>query len=162
MISTEQTLAIFREYLPPRTVVRLVPVKQYVDASLKLPFVRRQVELGIYDLTNIYTDFLSAVKVYTPYTMVDICYELFQNQFEGLTEEQAKALLCWSGAHEAQHLHAGHSNHSAESEARREALCNAALARRYPKLHAMMNEVQYNSVVFQRVYARISQPAKGR
>lgn len=161
MITADQIVAIFREYLPPATIVRVVPARQYVDDSLRSSFVQRQIELGIYDATNIYTDFLSPAKVYAPHHMVDICVELFQHQFEGLTEAEAEGLVRWSAAHEARHLQPEPNGEQGLTEAIREARCNAAVAAEHPHLHALMNQVQYRSAVYQRVYARISHRRTG-
>jgi hypothetical protein len=153
LITQIRTLEIFRDHLPEHTIIRVLPAVQYVDVSLKQPYIQRQIEVGVYDQESVYIDFLAAARVYAPFRLADVCYELFANQFHGLTPELAEGLVRWTAVHEAHHFDP--MNLAIVDEAERELHCNRVIAARYPDVQAVMDEVELKSHVFQRVYARV-------
>lgn len=157
MISEDLVADIFRQYIPEQVHLVFVNRDKFITDSLGNDFIREQIRVGIYSEDNIWDDFLCAAKAYSLLCRVEVCIELIEQLTEGLDDELTGAFIHWTAAHEAHHFEDSHMIPSADprAQARHEQDCNALVSARYPELEARMTQVEENSSVYKRVYARI-------
>jgi len=156
-LTPDRISELFREYLPDDVEIVFQNAETHVADALRHPFVQAQVQLGIYDMNNIWDEFLGVAKAIVPLRRVVVCPQLIHNQVEGLDSELAEAYVRHLAAHEAHHFEHKHSATTSDllAQAHREMDCNNLIAERYPELEQLRERVDQDSVVIQRVYQRI-------
>lgn len=157
----ERLIELFMEYLPVDVKISFQDARSYVIDALGNPFVQLQVRVGIYDLGNVWTEFMGAAKSCVLLNEVVICPELLDNHLEGMTPELAEAYVRCIAAHEAHHFEHQHIyTTDMVEQAHREKDCNMLIAKRYPHLDKMREQAEAQSVVIQRVQQRVAQLRK--
>lgn len=157
MLTQARVTELFMEYLPDRVTVTVQDLVPYIQDALHNGFVRAQLAMGIYDLSNIRTDFLGIAKSLVLFGEVVVCLDLLNNHLQGLPIELQEGYVRHTAAHEAHHFEHGHGFAASTplEQAHREQDCNDLIARRYPELERIAQQVEQQSPTFQRVFERI-------
>lgn len=157
-LTPERVTDLFMEYLPAGVDVVFENPDTYVASAMSNPFVQYQIKLGIYDETNIWTEFLGVAKSIVVLDQVIVCLQLINGQVEGLPGDLAEAYVRHVAAHEAHHFEHNHAittGNNLIAQAHRENECNQLIAERYPQLEQLRSQVDKQSVIISRVYKRI-------
>lgn len=154
MISQGEVLAIFGTHLPTDVHIEFLPLREFVDKSLESPFIQRQIEVGIYNLSNIYDDFLSPACSYVQQRYVEVCYDLLVAHAEGVEDEALiRAYVVSIAQHEAHHFHQNLLPVTWQEHAYSELECiHDAFD---PEMERDVELFQEQSVVYSRVFGRL-------
>ena len=156
-LTRERVTELFMEYLPANVEVVFEDVQPYVASAIRNPFVRFQLEIGIYNETNVWTEFLGVAKSVVLLNRVTVCLDLINDQMVGLSDQLAEGYVRHVAAHEAHHFEHNHALMAGSTleQALREKECNRLIAERYPELEKIRSQVDQESVIIRRVYKRI-------
>lgn len=156
VLSEERIRALFSEYLPrPEISVLVLDAATFTGQALAHPYVKLQIQMGVYNEDNIRTDFLSPARVHTELDLQIICVEIFDHILEGIPDEIAENYVRHVAAHEAHHFHAEHEPVSAADHSASELVCAQEILTRHPELNEAVTYVEQNSPVYRRVFARL-------
>lgn len=156
MLSKSEVHSLFREHVPDEVLIVWVDPETYINRAMQHPFIQAQMDIGIYNEENIFTDFLSPACSYTQAGRLELCYDLLAASAEGVDEELTRAYLTMMALHEAHHFHVNAQPQNAQAHGHSELECIAATAASNPEVEALSQEFENVSPVFQRVYARIA------
>jgi hypothetical protein len=162
MLSVPEVESIFRDYVPEDVHIEFVDRVTFIRSALNNTFVQMQIEVGIYDEKNIYTDFLSPACAYSARKRLELCYDLMVDQAAGVDDSLTTAYLTAMALHEAHHFHVNHAPSGPEEQALAELECIAETKAKDPALEARAQEFERNSAVYKRVYERIAEIQKAR
>lgn len=157
MLSQTQVESIFREWIPADVTIVFAGRAEFIRSALDNPFIKMQIEIGIYDESNIYTDFLSPACAYTMTKRLVLCYDLMVDHAVDVPDDLTVAYLTTMAIHEAHHFEEDCRPGSAEQHAASESACIAATQTKDPALAARTEEFEALSAVYQRVYERITE-----
>lgn len=156
MLNKSEVHDLFRQHVPDDVKIVWMDLETYVVRAIEHPFIQAQIELGIYNDINIFTDFLSPACSYSQSGRLEICYDLLVAHAEGVDETLTRAYLTMMALHEAHHFHVNEVPSGAEAHGHSELECIAETAAENPEIEALSQEFENVSPVFQRVYARIA------
>lgn len=159
MISQIEVEEILREHLSDVRIT-FIRRRMYVDMSLSNSFIKAQVDAGIYDLDNIYDDFLSAMRSFPALGELDVCYDLIQSYSEDVDDALTRKWLKMVAVHEAHHFAEAANPLTAGAHVVNEMACIQTTRDANPELAKLADEFEAASPVFQRVYKRIAQRAE--
>lgn len=157
MLSQPEVESIFRDHLPVDVEIEFVDRAAFIRTAMEHSFIQKQIEVGIYDERNIYTDFLSPACSYSQFKRLELCYDLMVDHAVGVSDDLTTAYLTAMAMHEAHHFHTDHVPGDAEAHALAELECIAETKRKDPALEARAQEFERMSPVYKRVYERIAE-----
>lgn len=146
---------IFEFFMPDAVQTRFVSREEFIQSALGNPYIIHQINLGIYTVENIWTDFLSAACSYSSLGYVEVCYDLIVAHSEGVDDDLTRAYVTLMAAHEAHHFHVNHVPDSVQEHAQAEVDCLHETMRAHPELSMQVEQFEAASPVYQRVYDRM-------
>lgn len=156
MLSSDEVLEIFKIHMPENVHIRMVTKEEYIQCALGNPFIQKQIQVGIYDFANIWTDFLSGACAYPGMDLVEVCYDILHDHMEGVDDVTlCHAYITMMALHEAHHFHADESPQGWEEHTVSETACIQAVSSEHPDLSSEVERFEAASAVFQRVYERM-------
>lgn len=164
VVTEDRVREIFAEYVPDVVEIEFIDREKYIRDGMLNPFIAEQMRIGIYDETNIHTDFLSVAKAYSLLRRIEICLDLLNEHVAGLSDELTAAYISWLAAHEAHHFEDAHMLPASDPrvQAMHEKDCNTLIEERYPHLTMAMDRIERLIPAYQRVYQRIADIAAQR
>lgn len=123
MLSEREVRDIFVAELPGVDIANVGRVP-FVEQAMKHAFIRKQIEVGIYDEQNIYTDFLGVACSFVPLNRVEYSYELISLVAENVPNDITRRWLEMLAHHEAHHFKQQHRPMTWEQHAVAELECN--------------------------------------
>jgi hypothetical protein len=162
MLSQVEVESIFRDYIAEEVKIEFVDRVTFIRSALDNPFIKMQIQVGIYDEKNIYADFLGPACAYVGQRRLELCYDLMVDHAAGVADDLTTAYITAMAMHEAHHFETDHVPTDAEGHALSELECIAATKAKDPALEARAQEFERKSSVYKRVYERIAEIQKER
>lgn len=125
MLTDDRLLEIFREFFPAGGPVSVIQQSrdEYVAHALKHPFVRMQIELGLYDADQFGDQFTGWARAHTELNLVVVCTELGQAVLDGIPDDIAEEYTRDIARHELRHFRHDHRPQTAEEHVLSESEC---------------------------------------
>lgn len=152
MIDAEFIQTVFEALIPEAKIVSDAPLKAYIEAAKKNPFIQVQMEMGIYDEDNIHDDFISPAVCHAEAGHIIYCSEIMQNMMDGVPDTLAGIWVASVATHEGHHLREEHAPKTWEESLAHEV---EALDHGH-SMSELAGMAEAQSKVCQRVYARIA------
>lgn len=127
MLSDDRLLEIFREFFPSDGPVAVVlqDKQDYVEHALKHPFIRMQIEIGLYDRDKFGDQFTGWARSHTEVNLVIVCPELGRAVLDGIPDDIAEEYARHIAHHERHHFQNDHRPATVEEHLLSETECVA-------------------------------------
>lgn len=155
MLSDDFIMTVFRTVLGDEVQVDFVELEGYVKHAMDNPFIKMQMDVGIYDQDNIYNEFLSPAVAYAESNRVAVCPDLIRRIMDDVEDSYAALWVLNMAVHEAGHIKAGHAPASLIETLVNEMSLHSHDNELENAIHAVGEFAEYQSPVFQRVMGRV-------
>lgn len=154
-ITRPEILEMFQGLMPGATVDE-VDHDEYIASAKRHPFIRQQIEIGIYD-ENIGEEFLSVARTFADAKIVEVDTYLIESHMRGVDLVAAFGYVASVALHEYHHMiHHGGPQVSVAEQMQREVECDEYLHKNHGEVMEAAASAERQSITIQRVYSRMA------
>jgi hypothetical protein len=155
MLTDQEIMDIVADTMGPFVLLENTAHMAYMMKAVQNPFVRHQIDIGIYNAMNILTDFLSPMASFPKEGVVSIDCYLIRKHMDGVADDLARAYVKRMALHEKAHFDCGHEPaDNPQEQALHELECHAK-ADVPPDVNKLAEEAEAQSAVYRRVMRRM-------